>query len=275
MIPVGILTAAATSSFSFLLDLYPSSAAAYSLRKLRAGYTGNCIEVRRNNDGATLNIGFVNNVLDTTTLLTFAGVNTCSILKWYDQSGNGNTAFNATTNSLFPQIVASGVLVTQNSKASINFTQNPLQFTTSISSGVNTSSFIIGKSNSLTSAGPLIGNTGAGPYVGQYFNQLLIQSGNTTTLDVLLTATNSANTNFNINNLYYTSSPRIYVNNTLIPITSTSTFSATRNTFELIGNYAGVAFTVGYISEVVIYKLDQLSNRTGINANINTYYTIF
>ena len=38
-----------------LLDLYPSAAAAYSLRKLRNGYTGSAIQVRRESDDATQN----------------------------------------------------------------------------------------------------------------------------------------------------------------------------------------------------------------------------
>jgi len=54
-----------------LLDLYTGAAAAYSLRKLRNGYTGGAIEVRRSADGATQDIGFVDGELDTASLEEF------------------------------------------------------------------------------------------------------------------------------------------------------------------------------------------------------------
>ena len=51
-----------------------SSAAAYSLRKLRAAYTGSAVRVRRSSDNAEANIGFASNGdLDTAALLAFVG----------------------------------------------------------------------------------------------------------------------------------------------------------------------------------------------------------
>ncbi len=40
----------ASTDSLFLLDQYPSAAVAYSVRKLRAAYTGNAIRVRRSSD---------------------------------------------------------------------------------------------------------------------------------------------------------------------------------------------------------------------------------
>jgi hypothetical protein len=60
-----ILKSGGGSAFVGLLDDYPTAAAAYSLRKLRNGYSGNAIRVRRSSDNAELNIGFVANELDT------------------------------------------------------------------------------------------------------------------------------------------------------------------------------------------------------------------
>jgi len=278
MIPVGILTAAATSSFSFLLDLYPGAAAAYSLRKLRVGYTGACIRVQRSNDNAQSDISFVNNVLDTTALLTFVGVNNGRISKWYDQSGNGNDA----SNTLFlaqPIIVNAGVLITQNGLPSSFYNNYALEFLTQISSTANTSCFLIGKADSLTTSGLIIGHSdpgGSGPFMGQYFlGNYVLQNFSGVNMAFYLTANNSADTNFNIINLYYTSSILAFRNNTNIPITASGSFGAASNNFWNIGRYGGGHWTVGNISEVIIYKLDQLSNRTGINANINLFYTIF
>jgi hypothetical protein len=86
-----------------------SASAAWGLRKLRAAYVGNCIKVRRSSDNTTQNIGFVNNALDTASLATFVGANNGFIDTWYDQSGNGYNATQATAGNQ-PQIVASGTL---------------------------------------------------------------------------------------------------------------------------------------------------------------------
>ena len=40
-----------------LLDLYPSAAAAYSVRKLSNGYSGSAIRVRRSSDNTEQDIG--------------------------------------------------------------------------------------------------------------------------------------------------------------------------------------------------------------------------
>ena len=67
-------------SASYLLDSYGGATAAYSLRKLRAGYTGSAIRVRRSNDNTTLDVGFdANGNLDTTSLLNFVGANNIAL----------------------------------------------------------------------------------------------------------------------------------------------------------------------------------------------------
>ena len=120
-IGLGLELPAQTASFIFALDsLSASSAAAYSTRKLRSAYAGQCMNVRRSSDNATQDIGFVNNVLDTASLLTFVGANNGFVTKWYDQSGNGFDVLQATAVNQ-PQIVASGVVQTQGSKPSILF----------------------------------------------------------------------------------------------------------------------------------------------------------
>ena len=55
--------------FDGMLDQYGDAAAAYSLRKLRNGYTGNAIRVRRSSDDTERDMGFYDNELDTVALL--------------------------------------------------------------------------------------------------------------------------------------------------------------------------------------------------------------
>ena len=99
------------TQFVGLLDAYPNAAAAYSLRKLRAAYSGSAIRVRRANDNTEQNIGFTAlGELDTTTLTSFCSGTNGFVKTWYDQSGNSNDATQATAANQ-PQIVSSGSFV--------------------------------------------------------------------------------------------------------------------------------------------------------------------
>jgi len=104
-------------------DLSISATGAYSLRKMRAAYAGSCIRVRRSSDNAEQDIGFVADILDTATLLSFVGVGNGFVTTWYDQSTAG---LNATqTNAGFqPRVVTSGALILSNTKPTIQFTNS-------------------------------------------------------------------------------------------------------------------------------------------------------
>jgi trimeric autotransporter adhesin len=95
-----------------------SVASAYSLRKLRAAYTGSAIRVRRGSDNAQQDIGFVGNDLDTASLSSFVGSGDGFIQTWYDQSGNNRNA-TQTSNGTQPRIVVAGVLHTRGSRPAI------------------------------------------------------------------------------------------------------------------------------------------------------------
>ena len=69
--------AAATGiTFTGLLDLYKNAAAAYSLTRLSKDYKGAAIEVRRDSDNTTLDIGFNGVDLDVASLEAFCNPNT-------------------------------------------------------------------------------------------------------------------------------------------------------------------------------------------------------
>lgn len=101
-------TTTTTTAGLFLLDSYSGGSAAYSLRKLRAAYTGSAIRVRRASDNSEQDIGFVNNQLDTASLLSFAGSQNLALYsEQFDQpswtkgsvtvTSNQGTAPNGTT----------------------------------------------------------------------------------------------------------------------------------------------------------------------------------
>jgi len=120
----GLWKTAAGGAVTYPLDLItPTARAAYSTRKLRTAYAGNCMKVRRSSDSTTLDIGFVagTGLVDTAAILTFCGAGDGFIDTWYDQSTNASNATQATT-TLQPKICASGAIITSiNANPSIQF----------------------------------------------------------------------------------------------------------------------------------------------------------
>lgn len=93
-----------------MADIYPSMYVAYSTRQLSTTYEGAALRVRRDSDNAELDIGFTSSyLLDEAALLSFVGVGDGFVTKFYDQTGNGRDAVQATT-TLQPKIVAAGVV---------------------------------------------------------------------------------------------------------------------------------------------------------------------
>ena len=94
---------------------------AFSMRLLSSTYAGACMSVRRSSDNAVQSIGFnATGDLDVASLLAFVGTANGTVQVWFDQSGNSNNAIqtNATNQ---PLIVTSGVVNTDNGRATITF----------------------------------------------------------------------------------------------------------------------------------------------------------
>jgi hypothetical protein len=284
MIPIGILTASATSNFVGILDLDPNASVGYSLRKLRNAYTGNCIQVRRSSDNALLNIGFSNDVLDTSTLLTFVGSANGFVSIWYDQSGNSRD-LTQTTIANQPQIVTAGVVNLQGTKPTLTF-NGTTQFLTRTDAGLP-----VGNATYIT-----LTRTFANPstyYVFLSYGQLVAAQN----VSLLYGPTLNANspttigvTNYgesfgqisrspNLYNLQVVLKPLIYapwyqyINNSL-SINETRTANTTLGGTFTIGNGLGYYFS-GNMQETIIYSVQQTTNRTEIENNINTFYTIY
>lgn len=141
-----------------------SAQAAFSLRNLGCGYAGAAIQVRRSSDNTTKDIGFTSTGdLDTASLLTFVGSNSGYVTIWYDQSGNGRNATQATANNQ-PRIVNAGVVERQNGKPALRFL--------TVNSGLATASFTafnsaatfngVAKVNSNLTYNAIVSKTGSG-----------------------------------------------------------------------------------------------------------------
>lgn len=253
-----------TSTYSYLLDDFPGDKVSYSLRKLKSAYTGSCIEVRRSSDSTTQNIGFVNNVLDTTSLLSFVGAGDGFVKTWYDQSGNALNA-TQTTNGSQPKIVNTGSVILQNSLPTIEGASAKLFLFSPAVSQPNTT-FVVGKTN----------GADGGHFYDSTDRQLI---GFTTTNFVMYAGNSIVNyptkpITFQVANAVFSgSSSSLQSNNGTITTGNAGTSGLGTNTLLMSGN--GNSGIIGVMSEFIVYDSNQNSNRSGINTNINNFYSIY
>ncbi len=158
---------ATSSTVTKTVNVAATPVVIYSMRKLNAAYTGSVVQVRRSSDNATQNIGFTaNGDIDTAALKTFVGANSGFITIWYDQSGNGINASQATAN-LQPRLVDAGVVDrlyntgSNNSKVSPYFGTAHLATTAQTIFTAGASMVAVAKGNSSTSSS-LITKTNSG-----------------------------------------------------------------------------------------------------------------
>jgi len=147
----------ATSEFPRPLDIFGGAtpAFAYGLRLLDSDYTGYAIRVRRDADDIEVevkfdgagNVSLASPIVDggteqtgsvtggtysgTMTLKAFAGSDTCRVVKWYDQSGNGRDAFQ-TVEANQPILITLGTLEVDglHFQGGVDYLQANYKFTT-------------------------------------------------------------------------------------------------------------------------------------------------
>jgi len=105
------------NTFTGFLNQFPNASLGLSLDKLDKNYTGSAIKVRRSSDNTELNIGFVNGILDTASLLDFVGSGNGFVSIIYDQVGSNNMVQNNA--SLQGQIVSNGSVILKGGKPCI------------------------------------------------------------------------------------------------------------------------------------------------------------
>lgn len=266
-----------------LLDAYPGAAAAYSVRKLRAAYTGSAIRVRRSSDNAEQDIGFSGGNLDTTALTSFCSGTNGFVTTWYDQSENGINATQTTATNQ-PIIVTAGVINYVNGKPAVYF-NNAL--TTSMAfSQLTLSTFTIlwvskKVANTVSQSIILSGNSGnsySGDDVDNSGSPMMVVSASQYVIANTLSNTSSQLTARLTQHLSYlnrrNSTQAVGQFNNSNNSYNNSSSSANFIT-NGIANYGSNYNWVGDIQELIIYSSDKSSDRTGISTDINTYYGIY
>jgi hypothetical protein len=258
---------------TLLLDTYTGAAAAYSLRQLRTGET-EAVRVRRSSDNTEQTIGFSNGQLDTTALATFCGSSNGFVKTWFDQSGNGNDATQTATGSQ-PKIYdgTTGV-VTEGTKPAINLDSNDFLDLGSLSaaSGDNVSYYWVGDWTGETSNN----------------NRWILHADDTNSYQAPISTNGNANDGYagltNVtgykDGVSVAVATRDNVHDAFTSVyhlgelygTTTTSFSSTELGRYPIGNNF---YLNGNIQEFILYTSDQSSNRTNIEDNINTFYSIY
>lgn len=275
-------------SFVGLLDLYPSAAAAYSLRKLRAAYTGSAIRVRRASDNTETDIGFSGANLDTTTLTSFCSGTNGFVTTWYDQSGNARDVTQTTATNQ-PQIVSSGSVITTNGKPAAQFdgSNDNLRFNSNLFLGAGQRTILsVYKPNNAT--GTFVYTIFGQSFNGSLGGYTLLQSrtesvtgdpyfaGFAADLGNGLTTPNALQKLAQFN--YNGTQGKLYKNNTLIQ-SANITLNAQSTGLIYIGlaNFNGALgeYANANIQESIAWTSNQDANTTGISTNINTYYAIY
>jgi hypothetical protein len=261
------------------LDLYPGAEVAYSTRLVRSDYTGPLLRIKNSISLVETDIfpdgtGF----FDKAAVISATTTGIANVLTIYDQSGNGYdlTANNVTITDIYDS--STGFYV-KNGKETI-FVNG-----TFLSTGA--ASF----SGKFLNAGPksfftlVHTRATAGTTLGIYFavfgsSSGWIQRANFTQyLFANLGGTNlTGNPSLAVNTDYLfgldqTSGSVVsqYLNGTLFNTGTRSTPTVNGNELRL-GDGAGLGSTTSFFKECIGYNSDQSANRTGIEANINSYF---
>jgi len=267
-----------------LLSEYGGAAAAYSLRILSASTT-NVVKVRRSGDDAELD--FTANEVSGGTLEAWVvaggGTKDGFVTTWYDQSGNGNNATQATAANQ-PKIVSSGTLVEENSKAVIDFDGADDLLT------ITAGSSILPSTGDLSSFSVFSGDTSTIGYIYsnatssddrhgiglQFFSGALRINGAIRvggTWNIYEEQLISADQQYLLS--AFKSGVDFYVDGIKSTGGTNGVFAAPNITFNIGANTNSASTLNGKLQEIIFFDSDQSTNRTGIEANINDYYNIY
>jgi len=258
-----------------LLEDYPGAEAAYSVRKIRDLYTGSALRVREDGSNTETDIGFDSNAdLDTAAIASHCGSANGYVVTWYDQSGNGNDMAQATTSSQ-PQIYDGSAVLTKNGQPALRFNNHRLDASITFASSDASSFFWVASADNAGNNNRVI-SSGSGSV--RRNASILLDSGDIYDgTNGVTGGTVSDNTQTLFSGFYATNNGRIYVDGALGATGTTFVQQAISGLTVGLDAVAPGAELVGELQEFIIYKTDQdtAGNRTGIESNINTYYSIY
>jgi hypothetical protein len=204
---------------------------------------------------------------------------------WYDQSGNNKNATSSLNNNP-PLIVFQGAIFTVNGLPSVfwdfnvsggmhllvpSFTAIPQPISTysisKLTNATTATSSVIYDSNSTNAFGLYYTGTSETPTnkLGIFAGSAIYSITSNTNLNLISSYYNTTNTNLYVNNVQQLNS---------VNIGSNSLDGITIGNIRVSSFYNIYDFQ-GYIQELIFYPSNQIANNSGINNNINSFYTIY
>jgi hypothetical protein len=266
-------------------------AAGYSLRKLTPNAI-NCIRVRRSNDNAEQDIGFINSKpnapINTGQLLQFVGGNNGFVTTWYDQSTNARNATQTTGGNQL-RVINGGVIETLNSLPALNTygANTERNFVTSYSNlqSLPVTILSIFKIDTLPSNGFNditfhIGGTSGGGGSGRYQQWTDSTNNNSSQRQNAVNAivSESATVHKIFASYFTNSNAELRLNGVdATPVAYSGTIYNSSSNYVLVNAGQGNTQFHGAkrFQEQIIYQTDLHSQRILIETNINQYYNVF
>jgi len=287
------LTLAAAAAF--LLDTYTGASAAYSTRKLKTGVTV-AARIRRSGDDIEADVEFdSNNEISLTSPISNASSGTYTDLadfvdhsttprdafvdEWKDQSGSGNHATQGTAANQPKLYDATTGLITENGKPALDFDGSNDYMPTSLVMGTLsafTAFFVSAPDSNSVSSNLYDGRQGN----DDGLRSIMFSDGNlffSADADDLRSTAYTASQQLIYNN-YASSNIYTAINGATADSTTApaSVGPTTNRQLVLFRDDIGSTFNFdGTAQEIVLWQSDQSSNRTGIESDINTYFSIY
>ena len=242
--------------------------------------------VRRSSDSAEL--AFTGAEISDGTLTTWTGANDGFVVTWYNQGNAGTLDLTQATASDQPKIVSSGTLNTKNSQPSVLYDGSD-DINTSSTQIINTIPFTciaVGSTETSSEVGVLFSNRRAGGNLGG-FNIYADRSSNKF---AFFCDTGSSNfiysypSQLNNNDLRLTTFTIDASDNgeawldssSQESLTMTTTYNiATTKVLNIGGQSAGSTFSNVNVSMILLWDTDETSNRTDIETDINSIYSLY
>ena len=259
-----------------LLDDYPGAVAAFSVRKIRYGYSGSALRVREDSGNTEADIGFDSNGdLDTAAIATHCGSANGYVVTWYDQSGHGNDLTQSTASDQ-PEIYNGTSTTTVNSRSAMSFVNDRVLTASAFSTSTTATVFEVFSAPTADTYHFHYRTTTGGHAL------LHNNNGRLTATFVGVADYNSANNVIGNDQQALVSAVMIsatsldaYKNGSSVISTTPGTMSAPGGTFRM-GAWTSDGFGLdGELQEWILYDSDESSNRTGIESNINTYFSVY
>lgn len=278
-----ILLAAETpngSGGSTFIDQYPGASLAVSLRLLNSNYSGPLIRLKNNSSQEEDFYPNSSNVIAldsqnsgaTQTISSFCGSGNCDVTIWYDQSGNGRDLADGTSS---PRLIVNGSFYTVNGQPAIYLLGDNKELDNAFAPDhANLTALVVCSYVNYGRGIAATLSTGSSqiymPYSPGNLNPFQFWYGISGSI-----ATATFTTDQRLYSLFANGSTATYYSNSASIGSTTATSGISAAGLTLGADNSGGFDLDGYLQEFILYDSSQDSNRSGMEADINTFYTIY